>query len=129
MNPKFLSTHTVFIFFPSTDSIDADFGIVPISEFSIPLLTGPSVKLKTVCQGVLYRRIPRLTVIQPAPHSAEARGISLCATLWLSLMPVRSFTVTGISPKARFIPVMILPSFPAESNNAEPLPAEGMLVS
>ena len=42
--------------------------------------------------------------------------MSLCTVLRPSFTPVRSFTVTGTSPNARFMPTMILPSLFAASS-------------
>lgn len=55
-------------------------------------------------------------MIADAPNSGARRGMSLCAVFLPSFTPVRSFTVTGISPSALFIPTTILPSFPAASS-------------
>ena len=63
--------------------------------------------------GVAYIK---LTVMAATFHSAPILGINLCALLRPSLTPVRSLIVKGISPRARFIPIRIFPSFPAASN-------------
>jgi hypothetical protein len=59
------------------------------------------------------------TVMAATFHSAPILGISLCALLRPSLTPVRSLTVKGISPSARFIPTRIFPSFPAASSTVD----------
>lgn len=51
-------------------------------------------------------------------HSELILGISLCDVLWPSFTPVRSFTVSGISPSALFMPARIFPSFPAASSTS-----------
>ena len=57
--------------------------------------------------------------MQPTPHSELSRGMSLCAVLRPSLTPVRSLTVTGISPSALFIPTTIFPSFAGASSTGD----------
>jgi len=57
--------------------------------------------------------------MHPAFHSVLRRGISLWAVFRPSLTPVRSFTVTGISPRALFMPIKILPNFPGVSSTKE----------
>ena len=64
-----------------------------------------------------------LTVIAATFHSALTRGIKRWDVFLPSLTPVRSFTVKGISPRARFIPVNILPSFPGASSTSQPVRA------
>ena len=60
-------------------------------------------------------RARQLTVIADTPNSGPNRGISLCAVFFPSFTPDLSFTVTGISPSALFMPTTILPSFPTAS--------------
>lgn len=60
-----------------------------------------------------------LTESAAAPHSTARRGIVLWAVFLPSLTPVLSFTVTGISPKARFMPTTIFPSLAAASSTAQ----------
>ena len=57
-------------------------------------------------------------MIAPASHSLLRRGMSLCAVFRPSLTPVRSLTMTGISPSALFIPMRIFPSRPAASSTS-----------
>ena len=62
------------------------------------------------------KEVKYLTVMHPAPNSGPRRGINLWAVLRPSFTPVRSFTVTGMSPRALFIPTIILPSLAAASS-------------
>lgn len=56
------------------------------------------------------------------PHSFWKRGMSLCATGWLLLTPVRILTVSGTSPSTFDMPTSDLPSFPACARRADPAP-------
>ena len=67
-------------------------------------------------QPRLSQQICDLTVTQLTPHSAPKRGINLWAVFFPSFTPVRNLTVTGMSPKAWFMPTRLLPSFEGASS-------------
>jgi len=67
-------------------------------------------------------------VMQPTPHSELSLGMSLCAVLRPSLTPVRSLTVTGISPSALFIPTTIRPSFAGVSSTGSHIVSQSKVI-
>ena len=115
---------TAFLLLARADGLHALLDVVPVCQLSIALLPGATMKLRTKRFSKVERGESRdkkeHTVIAEAPHSVARRGMSLCAVLRPSLTPVRSLTVTGMSPKDLFIPTTILPSLPAASSTSTP---------
>ena len=115
---------TAFLLLARADGLHALLDVVPVCELCVALLPGATMQLPTKRLSKVEReelsKEKEHTVIAETPHSVARRGMSLCAVLRPSLTPVRSLTVTGMSPKDLFIPTTILPSRPAASSTDTP---------
>jgi hypothetical protein len=120
---------TALVGFTRANSIDTFSDVFPICQLGVSLLSRPTMQLRRKERIGAYITVYLseagwLTVMAATFHSAPILGISLWAVLRPSLTPVRILMVRGISPRARFIPIKIFPSFPAASSTERSVESE-----
>jgi len=123
---------TALVGFTRANSIDTFSDVFPICQLGVSLLSRPTMQLRRKERIGAYITVYLseagwLTVMAATFHSAPILGISLWAVLRPSLTPVRILMVRGISPRARFIPIKIFPSFPAASSTVSEVSNQNIL--